>query len=236
MSRTMSIMKNKQFFMDKQSISQDLVEHIKQLILDGELNMGDRIVETRVAKELGISQTPVREAIRQLCGEGILIVVPNKGPMVRTFDLKDVYEIYSLRAVTEGMAIRLATFNASEQDIESLKQFYEDMKQKEKDDSVGSLLKESLHIHQTIMKLSNHSRLNETYDSISFQISMVNRILGKESTKRKEVEQHQELIDALASRDPEFAEKTMRKHIYRSYSEYVQIQEGVIEHDEQAWF
>ncbi|MGN7384387.1 GntR family transcriptional regulator [Paenibacillus sp. SAFN-117] len=229
-------MRNKQFFMDKQSISQDLVDHIKQLILDGELNMGDRIVETRVAKDLGISQTPVREAIRQLCGEGILIVVPNKGPMVRTFDQKDVYEIYSLRAVTEGMAIRLATLNASEEDIDSLKQFYEEMKRKEEDPAVDSLLSDSLHIHQTIMRLSNHSRLIQTYDSISFQISMVNRILGRESTKRKEVEQHQELVEALASRNPEHAEKTMRRHIYRSYGEYVQLQEGVIEHDEQAWF
>lgn len=232
----MSVMKNKQFFIDKQSISQDLVDHIKQMILNGELNMGDRIVETRVAKDLGISQTPVREAIRQLCGEGILIVVPNKGPMVRTFDLKDVYEIYSLRSVTEGMAIRLATFNAADEDIESLKQFYEEMRRKVDDSSVDTLLSDSLHIHQTIMKLSNHSRLIETYDSIAFQISMVNRILGKESTKRKEVEQHQELVEALASRDPEHAEKTMRRHIYRSYGEYVQLQEGVIEHDEHAWF
>lgn len=232
----MSVMKNKQFFIDKQSISQDLVDHIKQMILNGELNMGDRIVETRVAKDLGISQTPVREAIRQLCGEGILIVVPNKGPMVRTFDLKDVYEIYSLRSVTEGMAIRLATFNAADEDIESLKQFYEEMRRKVDDSTVDTLLSDSLHIHQTIMKLSNHSRLIETYDSIAFQISMVNRILGNESTKRKEVEQHQELVEALASRDPEHAEKTMRRHIYRSYGEYVQLQEGVIEHDEHAWF
>ncbi len=91
----------KQSFMEKKSMSQDLVTLIKQQILNGELNPGDRIVETKVAKELGISQTPVREAVRMLSGEGIINIVPNRGPIVKEIEERDIFEIYSLRASLE---------------------------------------------------------------------------------------------------------------------------------------
>ncbi len=207
-------------------MSADLAEYIKQQILDGQLNPGDRIVETKVAKELGISQTPVREAIRQLSGEGIITIVPNKGPMVRQFDMKDVFEVYSLRSMLEGLAIRLAVQQASDEEISKLSAFFEDMKRKLVDDTVDSLLEESVHIHQSIVRLANHSRLAASYDSITFSISLAGRILGKVSTKQKEVDQHAELIEALVRRDPDHAEKVMRQHILRSFNEFRELPEA----------
>jgi DNA-binding GntR family transcriptional regulator len=228
----------KPMVIQKQNISEDLVVYIKQQILLGELNPGERIVETKLAKELGISQTPVREAIRHLQGEGIITIVPNKGPLVRTLDMKDVFEIYSVRSMLEGLAIRLATQNASDQEIDELEQFYNGMKDKLHDDSVPYLMQDSAHIHQTIIYLSNHSRLITMYKSISFQISLVNRMLGTKSTKQKEVEDHAELIEALKRKDPDFAEKTIRRHIFRSYREFVELNEKKVEqpqYEENIW-
>lgn len=206
-------------------MSVDLVEYIKQQILDGQLYPGDRIVETKVAKELGISQTPVREAIRLLSGEGIITILPNKGPMVRTFDMKDIYEVYSLRSVLEGLAIRLAVQLATDSQIDALVQHFEEMKRKLEDDTVDSLLQESSFIHQSIIWLSNQSRLSASYDSITFHIALAARMLGRVSTKKKEVEQHAELIEALVHRDPDQAEKVMRQHIYRSFNEFRELPE-----------
>lgn len=222
----------------KQNISEELVKYIKQQIISGELNPGDRIVETKLARELGVSQTPVREAIRHLHGEGIITIVPNKGPMVRTLDMKDVFEIYSVRSMLEGLAIRLATQNATDEQIAGLESFYEEMKQKLNDDSVASLLHDSSHIHRTIIEMAGHSRLLNMYQSISFQISLVNRLLGAKSTKQKEVDQHLELIEALKKKDPDSAEQTMRKHIFRSYRDFVQLtekKEQQLEFDEKLW-
>ncbi|PYI50881.1 GntR family transcriptional regulator [Paenibacillus flagellatus] len=222
----------------KQNISEELVKYIKQQIIGGELNPGDRIVETKLARELGVSQTPVREAIRHLHGEGIITIVPNKGPMVRTLDMKDVFEIYSVRSMLEGLAIRLATRNATDEQIAELESFYEQMKRKLHDDSVKFLLHDSSHIHRTIIEMSNHTRLISMYQSISFQISLVNRLLGTKSTKRKEVDEHLELIEALKRRDPDHAEETMRRHIFRSYREFVQLneqKEQPVEYDEKLW-
>jgi len=148
-----------------------------------------------------------------------------------------VFEIYSLRAAIEGLAIRIATQIAPQEAIEELERFYLRMKEKLEDDSVQSLLPDSLFIHQSIIRLSNHTRLIHTYESISFQISLVNRILGSESTKEKEVEQHLELIEALKERNPDNAEKVMRKHIYRSYREFIEMDEDKHWEDgETLWF
>lgn len=222
----------------KQNISEELVKYIKQQIISGELNPGDRIVETKLARELGVSQTPVREAIRHLHGEGIITIVPNKGPMVRTLDMKDVFEIYSVRSMLEGLAIRLATQNASDEQIAEVESFYEQMKLKLHDDSIPSLLPDSSHIHRIIIDMSSHSRLINMYQSISFQISLVNRLLGAKSTKQKEVDQHLELIEVLRNREPDIAEQTMRKHIFRSYRDFIQLtekKEQPLEFDEKLW-
>ncbi|WP_409345528.1 GntR family transcriptional regulator [Paenibacillus sp. MBLB4367] len=223
---------NKPVFPPRQSISEDLILYIKQQIASGQLNPGDRIVETKLAQELGISQTPVREAIRRLQGEGIITVVPNKGPMVCTLDKKDVFEIYSIRAMLEGLAIRLAVQNATDEDIDELERFYNQMIEKLQDSTVEYLLDDSFHIHETIMSLSKHSRLITTYQSISFHILLVNRMLGTKKTKQNEVMQHGELIEAMKRREPDAAEKTMRRHIYRSYCDFVELNGLEAEGDE----
>jgi len=228
----------KQF--QKQNISEELVGYLKEQILSGNLNPGDRIVETKLARELGISQTPVREALRQMQGEGIISIVPNKGPSVAEINMKDVFEIYSIRAMLEGLAIRLATQIATDEQIAELERFYEEMKGRVEDESVpvSYLLNDSFRIHDSIVMMSNHSRLIRMYKSISFQIALVNRILGSKSSKKKEFEDHSELIEALRRRDPDVAEDVMRRHIYRSYTEFMEFREqkeGETKYGEKAW-
>ncbi|MDF2722209.1 MAG: GntR family transcriptional regulator [Paenibacillus sp.] len=210
-------------FLEKKNMSQDLVALIKRKIIEGELNPGDRIVEIKLAKEFGISQSPVREAIRHLSGEGIITIVPNKGPVVKPLEAQDIYEVYSLRSSLEGLAIHLTTQYASDAEVQRLVDYYAAMKAKLDDDSIHTLLKESLHLHHSIMQLSRHSRLIQVYESISFQIELVNRILGMTSTKQKEYDDHGELVDALLRRDPDWSEQVMRKHIRRSYMECMEV-------------
>lgn len=210
-------------FLEKKNMSQDLVALIKRKIIEGDLNPGDRIVEIKLAKEFGISQSPVREAIRHLSGEGIITIVPNKGPVVKKLEAQDIYEVYSLRSTLEGLAIHLTTQYASDEEVQRLADYYKEMEAKLHDDSVKTLLKESLHLHHSIMQLSRHSRLIQVYESISFQIELVNRILGMTSTKQKEYDDHGELIEAVQKRDPASSDQVMRKHIQRSYLECMEV-------------
>lgn len=208
----------------RKSLSQEVADLIKQQMIDGDLNPGDRIVETKLAKELGVSQTPIREAIRLLAGEGIVKIISNKGPIVQTLGMDDIFEIYSIRAMLEGLAIRMATQTASDDEIAEVRRFFERMLRRLHDDSVNSLLRDSAYLHASIVALSRHSRLIAAYKSLTFQILFVNKILAHVSTKQKEVDQHLELVEALEARDPDCAERTMRGHIYRSYCEFAELE------------
>lgn len=228
----------KERFLQKNNISEDIVVYIKQQIISGELNPGDKIVETKLARELGISQTPVREALRQLQGEGVVIIVPNKGPQVCGLTMQDVFEIYSIRSMLEGLAFRQATQNATDEEIRQVEAIYEGMLEKLNDETVDNLLADSSRLHQLIVDLSRHSRIILMYKSISFQIALINRILGTSSTKQKEIDQHVELVQAMKRRDPAYAEQTIRQHIYRSYTEFVKLnddQAAVPELDKKLW-
>ncbi|GAA3409841.1 GntR family transcriptional regulator [Paenibacillus hodogayensis] len=206
----------------RQNVSEELIKMIKKQILAGDLNPGDRIIESKLARQTGLSQSPIREALRQMQGEGIIKIVPNKGPSVVALEMKDIFEVYSIRSMLEGLAMRMAVHHATDEEIEDLERFYHSMEAKLHDDSVEYLLEESLQIHETIIRLSNHSRLHKMYQSITFQVALVNRMLGVRSSKAQEVEEHEELIVALKKRDPDEAEHIMRKHIYRSYCHFVE--------------
>jgi DNA-binding GntR family transcriptional regulator len=205
------------YFAARQSLSQEVVALIKDMIAAGTLPPGGRIVESQLARQLGVSLTPVREAIRLLAGEGVVVIVPNKGALVRELTHQDILEIYSMRAVLEGLAVRLATELASADELHALEQHYVRMRAKLHDDTVASLLPDATYIHETIVRLSRHSRLIAAYQALTFQIALVNRALGTRSTKQQEVDRHAEVLDALARRDPSYAERVLREHIYHAY-------------------
>jgi DNA-binding GntR family transcriptional regulator len=193
---------------------------IKRLITDGALSPADRIVESQLARQLGLSLTPVREAIRHLAGEGVVVIVPNKGPYVRELTEQDIFEIYSMRAMLEGLAIRLATQLASDDEISVLDRHFERMREKLHDDTVETLLSDATYIHETIVRLSRHTRLTDAYQVLAFQIAIINRFVGTKSTKQDEVDRHAVVIGALKRRDPDDAELIMREHIHQAYREY----------------
>lgn len=216
----------------QQSATLDIAGFIKQKIINGELSPGDRIVETRIAREFGISQTPIREAIRRLAGENVVTIIPNKGPLVNTLNARDVFEIYSYRSVLEGMACRLAVQNVSLNEIKHLEQFFNRMKEKLHDDTVVSLTEDSDYIHSYIFKLSKHSILLSMFEYISFRVQLVNRISGMKTNKEREVSEHAELVEVLKLGNPDEAERVMREHIHRSYKTFLDI--GMVDRTELA--
>ena len=107
-------------FQDRKSLGQEVVEVIKNGIRNGDFAQGERIVESRLARDLGLSLTPIREAVRELVGEGILTVSPNRGPSVRILSPHDAFELYTLRAQLECLAIRLAIRRSTLEEREAI--------------------------------------------------------------------------------------------------------------------
>lgn len=210
-------------FAERKSLGQEVAALIKQAIAEGALAPGERIVESKLAQELGLSLTPVREAVRELVGEGILTVSPNRGPSVRILTPEDAFELYSLRAMLEGLAIRLAVARASLAERTAIGAILDVMEAAVDDDaaSLPAQLARSAEIHEGIVHLSKHERLIAVYRSLALQIALLNRVVGPQSTKRHEVEWHRPLVEALLGDDPDRAEGVIRLHIYESYQAYM---------------
>lgn len=208
----------------KKNLSEEVAEYIKTSILDGLVNPGDSINETKLSRELGISSTPVREAIRLLSGEGIVEIVRNKGAVVLPLDSTDIYEIYSIRAVLEGVAMRIAIKNATDEEVQQIVDFYENMKKQLLKNEISSLSPESIKLHKLIIELSNHKKLIQLLNMNSFKMTLANRMLGNKYSKQEEIEEHEELVLAFIRRDHKNAEKIMRNHILKAYNRLIEFQ------------
>jgi DNA-binding GntR family transcriptional regulator len=101
-------------------LRQRVLDQLRQSIIAGRLNPGERLVERELISMMGVSRTVVREALRQLESEGLITIIPNKGPVVRELTLEEARDLYSIRAVLEGLAARLFVENASEEQIAKL--------------------------------------------------------------------------------------------------------------------
>ncbi|NLZ51956.1 MAG: GntR family transcriptional regulator, partial [Thermoanaerobacteraceae bacterium] len=103
------------------SLRSKIYHHLKNAILDGVYKPGDSLIEMKLAKELGVSRTPIREAIRQLELEGLVTSIPNKGVVVEGVTLQDVEDIYEIRKMIEGLAARWAAEKISDEQLKELK-------------------------------------------------------------------------------------------------------------------
>lgn len=212
---------------NKKNLSYEVSMYIKEQIVKGEIEVGSQLKLNEISDYLGVSQTPVREAIQYLVSENILESFRNKGYFVKRYNEKDVFEIYSLRATIEGAAIRLAAQRNEISELNKLIQIFEEMKRKSVDPDVVSISNYSTKIHETILNMSNHERLIKANELISFQVEVVNSVLERKYTKEFEIKEHEGLIEVLKEGDPDKAEKVMREHIYRSYNNFIKENEDI---------
>ncbi|MGH2561037.1 MAG: GntR family transcriptional regulator [Thermomicrobiales bacterium] len=223
-------------FAARKSLSQEIAALIKQALIDGTLAPGDRIVESKLAQDLGVSLTPVREAVRELAGQGILTVSPNRGPSVRILTPEDALELYSLRAMLEGLAIRLAIVHATPDERAVVAGVLDEMAALVDDETVSSLQGYSPRIHDGIVQLSKHERLIATYQSLALQIALLNRVVAPTSSKQHEVDWHRPVIAVLLGDDCDRAERVLRDHIREACEVYMAASGAAATRAGDEWF
>src|ERR1700687_2477575 len=103
-------------------LRRQVLEELRQSIIAGRLAPGARLIERELIAMMGVSRTVIREALRQLESEGLIAIIPNKGPVVRELTLDEAKDLYSIRAVLEGLAARLFAENAGDEQVKKLEQ------------------------------------------------------------------------------------------------------------------
>lgn len=191
---------------------------VRTAILDGRLAPGQRLKEEELARELGISRTPVREALLMLQAEGLVDAVPNRGATVRRHEPDDLDDLYQLRALLEGHAARRAAPKISEEEVEVLRASCERFDALRGDaDDLRELVKENLLFHNTILEAAGSARLTQMVRKV-IELPLVYRsyIWYSPAQKRISGHYHRQITNALAGRDADRAELVMKEHVYEA--------------------
>lgn len=194
-------------------LSDQVREYIIRAILDGEFEPGDRVVESALARDLGVSQAPVREAIRDLAVLGFLETENYKGASVRSFTPEELYEVYTVRAALESLAARLATTRATEEDLDGLRDTLGKMIDAGRDRDLELMTGLDNEFHETLLKMSGNKLLHQLWKRLQFGYWTI--VTARVSSFDLEylASRHAELLEAVKSGDPERATEAMRRHI-----------------------
>ena len=178
---------------------------------EGRLSPGERLRETELAERLGVSRTPVREAIRQLEADGIVAHIPRQGASIRRLDYAEVMELYEMRAVLEGTAARLAARAASDIEIEELCDMNRQL------GTLGNVPEAftlNRQFHSALLEAARNRFLARSIQALQKALLILGpTTLTQSDRSEKAVEEHADILDAIKGRDGTRAEAAMRAHI-----------------------
>ncbi len=193
-----------------------LREQVKDVLLQriasGELQPGERLVETRIAQELGTSQAPVREALRDLELLRLVESVPFRGSRVRIFDEQELAEVFPVRLVLEELAARLAA-QRLEGDVSALEAEVEAMRAAVKRRDTSGLVEHDIAFHRLIVESAGNPSLVRAWQALGVESPITLSLYGTFMDPEEAAERHANLVDAIRDRNPAAAAREARKHV-----------------------
>ena len=175
----------------------------------------ERLDERNLSEKLGISRTPLREAINRLVFEGFLKVIPRKGIYVVRKTKAEVVEILLIRSVLEGLAARLATKHATEKDIIGMKRIFSPFSSKDIEAHLLEYGKANIEFHELVLKASQSKMLIEQANTLFDHMKWIRaRAVGFADRQNKMHKEHLQILEAIEKRKPDLAERNMRQHIH----------------------
>lgn len=188
---------------------------LRQAILRGDLAPGERLMEIQLANQLGVSRTPIREAIRKLELEGLVIMIPRRGAEVAKITEKDLRDVLEVRASLEELAIGLACERISNEEIEKLRTALEDFEAALGSDDVTKIAETDVAFHDVIFAATQNARLIQIVNNLREQMYRYRLEYLKDYTAHQRLlEEHQKITEAVAGRDKPLAQKLIVQHIY----------------------
>ena len=200
-----------------QTASAAAADLIRQAILDGRVVPGQRLKEEELAQQLGISRTPIREALLVLQTEGLLEATPNRGAAVRSYDHAELEELYDLRAVLESHAARRAASRVTTEQLEELRASCDRFALLLAGDDLPALVAENGFFHDTILAAAASDRLKGMVRQVvALPLVYKSYIWYSPAQASASHHYHLQLVRALEQRDGERAEIVMREHVFEA--------------------
>lgn len=199
---------------DYKPLREVIFNTLREAIIVGELKPGERLMEVQLAEKMGVSRTPVREAIRKLELEGLVDMIPRKGAHVAELSVKDIVNVLEVRASLDGLATRLSAERITADELKDLKHVLTQfIAYVEKENLQGSI-KKDVEFHDIIYRSSRNEKLIQIANNLREQVYRFRVIYLKDYSSPKElIKEHTDIYDAIVGRNIEQAASMAQMHI-----------------------
>ena len=203
------------------SLTELVTENLRERIISGELELGSQLSEARIAKELDVSRTPVREAINRLEIEGLLEVEPQRGSFIFNLDGSELAKLCDARVALETKALTVAIKERPDRLHSELTKCTDRMTSARAVDDVNKYLGEDTIFHQLLFDCADNKFLNDAYQTIATKMAAIRNRLGRHPEHMaKSYAEHLQLVDAVKVSDTKTALEILRLHIDRKEGSY----------------
>lgn len=201
-------------FSEDNSISHKIYKYLQKAIGDGSFKPGDKLVENSLAKKLGVSRPPIREAFRLLQKDGLVTIFPRRGAYVSRVTAKDAEDIYAIRAYLEPLAVHLSLRHFKQKDFSAFEHLLEGMAVAVKENDFDAFKKLNKQFHDKFFEKTNNPKLNQLYETFSRQIERFRSTAFRVPVRlKRSLHEHQMIYTALRNQDLPRTEMLVRDHI-----------------------
>jgi GntR family transcriptional regulator, trigonelline degradation regulator len=205
-------------------LRRQVLHELRQSIISGRLNPGERLVERELISMMGVSRTVIREALRQLESEGLVAIIPNKGPVVRTLTIEEAQDLYAIRAVLEGLAARRFTEHAEDSHIDQLDRALQQVAEAYQTGDPEKILATKNGFYDVLFTGAKSQTLSSMIALLHGRIRRW-RGIGLSHPQRSKHRQQESLynlramVQAVRARDAGLAERTIREEVNKAAAE-----------------
>ena len=207
----------KQVLKGECSLADEIVQILRGRIINGDYSIGEKLVENKIADELKVSRTPVREAFKQLTKENLIEYIPNKGCFARGFDQNDLRDIYAVRNAVEQLAVEWAIRNKTEEDVERLREQLEVMTLYTENGMVEKLVIADEEFNKLLYQMTRSRFIMQALKSYQEYIDLARQgILARKENLPKILTEHRRIYEAVVAEDVEEAKTAVESHLKNS--------------------
>jgi DNA-binding GntR family transcriptional regulator len=199
---------------DRRKVTDWVYEELKSAIVDLRLAPGDPLREATLADQLGVSKTPIREALTRLEQEGLVETTSFKGAVVTGYSRQDLLEIYELRELLENAAARTAAESMADADRDRLDRISRESRKLKKNHDAAGLAALISAFDDVLFEQVRNSRIRALIENLRAHLTRIGHLTAEIPGRiEASVDEHEKIVQAIAARDPELAERQMREHI-----------------------
>ena len=209
---------------EAKTLHQEVTSRIREMIRAGELSRGQKIDEKHLSELMGVSRTPVREALRILHSVGLVDLIPHKGAYVTQPSIEEIQDLFEVMSVLEGTCARLAASRMTKEDLGKIEALHRSLEKHFRNKDHEAYLETNHHLHVMIQELSGNKVLDDVLNGLRQKVLLYrHRQLHHKDRFEKSMQEHRLIFEALQEGNPSHADEAMKKHLTRQCEALVDL-------------